>query len=313
MTPWDRAYNHLYDIWRQFKRDHPRGAGVILFLKRVWDEFGADHGTLLAAALAYTALFALFPLLLAVIGVVGFLLAKGLPTVIDVQSYVLARVAEFLPGAFTFVADTLAQVETQRGPVTAWGLFLLVVSGSYIFGQVEYSLDLIFDCPPRIRNPLQTLLARALYAALVLGVALLLLAGILLDTLGKMVNDNVVWLANLEGPLPLATPVFSIVITAFLFGLLFKVLPMQRPPWREVLPGAVLGALLWELGKQILTWYLGRPIYNAVYGPVTGVIVLLSWFYYSALVFLLSAEFSSTLGQVRAERAAQPETRKQQG
>jgi len=73
--------------------------------------------------------------------------------------------------------------------------------------------------------------------------------------------------------------------------LLYKLVPFERPPWRNVVPGALVTALLFELGKALFVLYLDNArSLQAVYGSLTAVIVLLLWLYFSARVFMFGAE-----------------------
>ena len=82
---------------------------------------------------------------------------------------------------------------------------------------------------------------------------------------------------------------------AFLiFALIYKVTPYIKTRWRQVLPGAFLGAAVFELGKRGFVFYLGRVAnLEAVYGSLSSIIVLLLWLYVSALVLLLGAEYNT--------------------
>jgi membrane protein len=79
----------------------------------------------------------------------------------------------------------------------------------------------------------------------------------------------------------------------FTFALIYKVTPYVETRWRQVVPGALLGAAVFELGKRGFLFYLGRVAnFEAVYGSLSSIIVLLMWLYVSALVLLLGAEYN---------------------
>lgn len=274
---------------------------------RTWLEFGLDHGMTLAAALAYTSAFAIFPLLLAVISTLGFLLGSTLSNGMSVEQYVLSWFASTLPGAIDIVASVLSQVEAERGRATVIGILFLIVGASALFGQLEYSLDVIFDSWPRVRNPLQMFLARVAYAVAVVAIILIMFVGAVVDTVVSVIQRNAPFLVDYAALAPFTTPFVTLILTILGFALLITVLPQHRPRFLDVLPAAAVGGIFWEVGKALLTWYLGRPIYGLVYGSLSWLFVLMLWFYYAAVVFLLSAELAATMIQARRETREQQE------
>ncbi len=84
----------------------------------------------------------------------------------------------------------------------------------------------------------------------------------------------------------------SFVITTILFGAIYKVLPDKQLQWRDVLAGSVFTSLLYMVGKMAIAAYVGDSGVSSYYGAASALIVLLVWIYYSALIFLLGAEFT---------------------
>ena len=88
--------------------------------------------------------------------------------------------------------------------------------------------------------------------------------------------------------------------------LLFKLVPYQRPAWREVLTGALVGAFLFEIGKSLFGIYVQNIAHlQAVYGSLSSIIVLLLWLYFSARVLLFGAELVAVLGDEARNDGAQ--------
>jgi membrane protein len=77
-----------------------------------------------------------------------------------------------------------------------------------------------------------------------------------------------------------------------LFAFIFKVLPSVYLSWRTVMPGALLTAVLFVLGKFVIGFYLGRSNIATTYGAAASVITLMLWVYYSAQILLFGAEFT---------------------
>ncbi len=84
----------------------------------------------------------------------------------------------------------------------------------------------------------------------------------------------------------------SFTLLSLLFAAIYKLLPNTRLYWRDVLAGACGTALLFQGGQALIGIYLTTFITANIYGAAAGVIVLLVWVYYAAMVFLLGAEFT---------------------
>ena len=81
-------------------------------------------------------------------------------------------------------------------------------------------------------------------------------------------------------------------MTGALFALLFKFLPDVELSWADVATGALVTAVLFAVGKEIIGFYLGRSSTASSYGAAASVVVLLLWVYYSSQIVLLGAEFT---------------------
>ena len=84
----------------------------------------------------------------------------------------------------------------------------------------------------------------------------------------------------------------SLAVMGFLFAMLFKWFPDTDIAWRDVLPGAVVTALLFNLGKFAIGWYIGTQGLESTYGAAASIVILLIWVYYSAQIVLFGAELT---------------------
>jgi membrane protein len=85
----------------------------------------------------------------------------------------------------------------------------------------------------------------------------------------------------------------SYLITVALFVLVYRLLPRAAVTWRDTLPGAFLGGLLWEIAKYIFAWSLGYFHYDEIYGSVGAVVAVLTWSYVSSLILLFGAQLTA--------------------
>jgi membrane protein len=95
----------------------------------------------------------------------------------------------------------------------------------------------------------------------------------------------------------------SYALVAAMFALIYKIMPRVRIAWRDVWIGALVTALLFNLGKLLIGLYIGRSGIASAFGAAGSLAVLLLWVYYSAQIFLFGAEFtwaySHTFGSCR--------------
>ena len=84
----------------------------------------------------------------------------------------------------------------------------------------------------------------------------------------------------------------SFGLISFLFGAIYKVLPDKVIEWHDVMIGAVVTALLFTIGKLLISLYIGSSTVASSYGAAGSLIVVLLWIYYSAQIFLFGAEFT---------------------
>jgi membrane protein len=92
--------------------------------------------------------------------------------------------------------------------------------------------------------------------------------------------------------LPVANFLFSLILATALFATVYKVLPDIDLEWSDVVVGAAVTALLYEIGQLLIGFYLEQRSGLPAYGATGGTIILLLWIYYSTQIFLLGAEFT---------------------
>lgn len=128
-----------------------------------------------------------------------------------------------------------------------------------------------------------------------------------------MVSAGLTASANYLDRLPVGTVILSGVnfavswlLFALLFGAIYKVLPDRTHQWKDVIIGALMTSLLFDIGKALIGWYIGSSSVASSYGAAGGFIVLLLWVYYSAQIFLFEAEFTKIYANTHGSRRAKP-------
>jgi membrane protein len=287
---------------------------LVPLLKETVSEFQNDEAGQLGAALAYYAMFSVFPLLLLLIAGLGFVL-RYWDAAIDVQQQILAAVARNLsPQLSTTIADILGGVKSQAGGATVIGLITLLIGASGVFQQLDYSFNKIWKVPKPTepvgwaKTALNTIRTRLFSFGMVLAVGFLLLVSMALSGASQALLQgfqDVPVIGGFAGfTLGLA---LSLMLNILVFALLFKFLPDTVVYWRDVWLGAAATALVWELAKYLLGWYIAQSgkTYSA-YGAVGTVLVLMVWIYFSSQILFLGAEFTEAYSRRHGSRAMHP-------
>jgi membrane protein len=99
--------------------------------------------------------------------------------------------------------------------------------------------------------------------------------------------------------LQIVHPTFSFAFATVLFAMMFKILPDNPVEWQDVWLGAAVTALLFTVGKHLISLYIGSSNMASTYGAAGALIIVLVWVYYSAQIVLLGAEFAKAYGDQR--------------
>jgi membrane protein len=279
-------------------------ADIVTLTRRAFVEFGQDEMAQRSAALAYYALFSLFPLILIAISLIGFMLEAGVPLAMDAQTIVLQAIEQTLPQAKELVEQILVTTRRARGGTGLVGLIVLAWSASNIFTHTRLALNAVWDTgqPQGLGGVLQLRL-KALGMAI--GTGLLLFISTLSDTIIQLIERYVARLPWSDTLWLFGRPLLLASVTVILFGLLYRYLPRAPLSWADVWPGAIVGGVGWEVLKRGFIWYTTSVAnWAAIYGPIAGVIGLLLWLYLSAQVLLFGAEFAAVYSRLLDEKQA---------
>jgi membrane protein len=239
-----------------------------------------------AAAIAYFALFSLFPLILLSISIASVRL--GSLTLPD-QRLVIQRLEFVAPALGQLLGQNIDNIILERGPVTGIALLVLVWSSSTVFYILNSSLNEIWAVERRRPVWRQRGLAIMLVLAVVIPALFLAsFAASLLTTLQALLPHQLVQIVSS------VRVGLVLLLDVVLFMLLYLMLPHGNATWREILPGAITAGFLWELAKSAFLLFVSTYIAtsNLVYGSVAAVIAFLTWAYLSGLIFLFGAYLS---------------------
>lgn len=241
-------------------------------------KFGDDQAGNLAALIAYYGFLSLFPLLLALVTLLGFLL-QGNP---DLQDRVLTSTLGTFPVIGDQLRDNVHSLD-GNGLVLAFGIAGSVYGGLGVTKAAQTALNEVWEVPKMARPNFLKALLRSLLLLVVVG------GGILSTTMLTGIGSGS---GALGAGLRVAAIAGSLVVNVGLFALAFRVLTARDVAWRDLFPGAVVAAIAWQVLQALGGYYVGHQLKGAsdTYGLFAVVIGLLSWLYLEAQVVLLAAE-----------------------
>lgn len=260
--------------------------------RRVWAEVSDDEVTDRAAALSYYFLFSLFPALLFLTALLGFLPLAGL------QERLMGYVVNVLPpDAAQTVQRTLDEVlRGGRSGLLSIGALAALWAGSNGMASVMTTLNVAYD----VGESRPWWKRRLLAIALTVVFSVFIVATLALLVFGPKIGAVIAGWLGLGRIFTIAWNVISlpIVIVCGLIGvgLVYQLAPNTRQRWRWFTPGAVLALVLWlgmSFGLRLYVQHFAN--YNATYGSIGGVILLMLWLYLTSVVLLLGAEVNAEI------------------
>lgn len=246
-----------------------------------------------AAALSYYTLFSLAPLLIISIAVAGFVFgheAAHNQIVMTIQGLVGRESAEAVQAMIQSASN---RPESGMLSSLIGGIVLLFGAGGVV-GQLQTSLNTIWGVKAESDSGVHEFIRRRFISfAMVLAVGFLLLVSL---TISALISGAAQFMGGLIGEAALIAHVLDILLSfgfiTLLFATIYKLLPDVEIQWNDVLTGAAMTSVLFTIGKSLIGLYLGSSAITSIYGAAGSIITVLLWVYYSALIFLLGAEFT---------------------
>lgn len=253
------------------------------FLVMLWARINHDRLTTSAAELAYTTILALVPLITVI-----FALLSAFPMFDEVsQSLKQLIYSNLVPTASDTIQNYLEQFIANTKKMTLVGIIGLIVTSLLLINSINNALNRIW----------RTKRKRSFMYNLTIYWTILTLGPILVGSSVAVSSYifSLKWLSDAaSGDVLLSTLPFIISIVGF--WLLYSIIPTESIPFKEAVIGALVAAILFEIGKRAFALYVTSfPTYQLIYGVVSSIPIMLVWIYCSWCIVLFGAEFAATL------------------
>lgn len=274
-------------------------------VKNSFSEFIDDNVLKLSGSLAFSTVFALPGLLIIIIWVSDFFYGRE-----AIEGTVFSQIEGFVgPTAALDIQQIIrnATLSNEGSFATIVGLVALVVGATSVFSEIQDSINFIWRLkakPKKGKGWLRLIINRLLSFSMIISLGFILLVSLVINGVLDLIITNLLkqfpdatvivgYIANL---------VITYLITSFIFGIIFKLLPDAKVEWKHVRIGAFVTAFLFMGGKFLISYYLGHNRMTSAYGAAGTVIVILLWVYCSSMILYFGAVFTKVYATCTGSR-----------
>jgi len=271
------------------------------FLGRVWA--GIQKADLIDRAyeLAFNFLFAVFPLLLFLVSLLGLFAAQGSQLRSNLFSYIQVVLP---PDAWHLVSHTLQEItrHSSSGKLTI-GIVFALYAGSAGMTQLMSTLNAAYEVP----EGRSWIRVHLISVAMTLAMSVLIIAALALVLFGGQFLQWLGGAANFGTTVSIAFKVLqwflALAFVVLAFAIIYYFAPdVDDQRWYWITPGSVVGVFLWLLASVGMRVYLHFfDTYTATYGSLGAVIILMLWFYITGLAMLIGGLINATIEHAAAE------------
>ncbi len=274
--------------------------GLVLCSARYWSE---DNVSTTGAALAYFCAFSIAPLLVILLTIAGWVVGEQ-----SAYGQVGAQLnGLFGPATAKILLDAVKSSQQTHGLIsTVVSVLTLMLGATTVLGALQTALNQIWKSSKLVpKGAWGWFRSRFLSLGFILALGFLLLVSLTISTgLSHLQHRVASQHTALVAILALSDITSSLVVVSCLFAVIFRYMPARRLPWRVALIGAVLTAVLFDIGRWGIALYLAHSTQPSAFGAAASFAALLLWLYYTAQIFLFGAEFTACLGGIRDETEA---------
>jgi membrane protein len=263
----------------------------LLLAVRVINRLGAHSTGDMAASVSYYSFLSIFPLLVGIISILGFIFPSQL-----VQSELFSFFEEHLPTSVGILRDNISAIIRMRGTLGILSLVGLFWSGGALFASISRVANRAWGIS--VYRPYFIRKIRDLTVAVGTGFIFFISLG----------------LTAISAVLPAITLPIGITVSAFIsqviafilifsiFLLIYKYIPNTKIAWRDIWAVALFGAVIFEVINSAFSFYLAHfAKYQLVYGSIASVIAFVVWIYFSSFILIVGFELCAEYTKMRKE------------
>lgn len=284
MSKHPRFKSRILSVFAFFKN-------IFAFLKEVMRNFNEDHVLKYSASLSYYTVFSIAPILIIIISIAGIFIKQ------DVEGEIADQIKGLVGGeAATQIQSMIGNTHKSGNNVFASivSTIILVLAATSIFGEIQDSINNIWGLKSKPKKGLlKMLINRLISFSLIISLGFIAMVSLLLDTAVKIVTD---YMGRIQGAgvyfVLILNYIMNFLVISFMFSVIFKVLPDAKIKWRDVIKGAIVTAILFIVGKEVISFYIIKNNFTSVYGAAASIVIILVWVYYTAVILYFGAEFT---------------------
>jgi membrane protein len=272
-------------------------------LKSTGGDFSSCRITRMSAALAYYTVFSIAPMLILIISLSAIFWHRD-----AIEGSLYSEIKSFVGSSAALqIQEFIKNASVAKNNVFAStaSIIALIIGATSVFSEIQDSINVIWSLKAKPkRGWLRLVVNRLLSFSVIVSLSFILLVSLVLSTILDILVARLVQLFH-QVAVYFAyglNLLITFVIITFLFGVIFKVLPDAKIKWRDVLTGAIATALLFMLGKFLISFYLGTRNIGNTYGAAGSIIIMLLWVYYSAIILYFGAAFTKNYAQFKGRR-----------
>ncbi|OEH91328.1 YihY/virulence factor BrkB family protein [Bacillus solimangrovi] len=264
--------------------------------KELYYRFQHDEVPGLAAQLAYFFLLSLFPFLIFLITLIGYLPLS--------QEDVLGTISQYAPGeTMDLIESTLVNIVNERnGGLLSFGVIATIWTASNGINSIMRALNRAYDV---VENR-SYIVSRAIAIFLTFAMIFVIIVSLLLPVFGKAIGTFIFSSFGLSSKFltvwNASRWILSFGIMVIIFVCLYYAAPNKKLSLREVWVGALFATLGWQLVSLAFSYYVDNfGNFSATYGSLGGIIILMIWFYLSGFIIILGGEINAVIRYFRRE------------
>ena len=258
-------------------------------LQEFFTKFNNDWVMTFASALAFNLITAILPILIAILGILGFTVGNLSPST---EAQLLAHLKQVFPSSGDFLSLAATSLSRSAGPLVIIAILLAIFGGSRLFVSIEGYFDVIYHTRPRnvIKQNIMSVVMLLIFIVLIVPMVLTAsipaaLQSLIQNTAIGQIPGSAIFFAVLG-------ILVSIFVSWVLFEAIYIVVPNQHISFRNSWLGAIVAAVLLQIYLALFPFYVTHFL-GSYTGNIALAVVLLFFFYYFAVILLLGAEINA--------------------